>query len=64
MTKTIEINGTKFELTQERRNRITSALIETAEKLDKELGYSEDLQHKDMITFYQNHIAKLQSYLA
>jgi len=64
MEKTITIFKMELELTPERRNRITSALIETSEKLEKELTYSEDLQHADTIAFYRRHIAKLQAYLS
>ena len=62
--KSITISGIEFEMTDERRKRVASALNETREKLSKELRYSEDLQHKDMVEFYRNHIAKLEAYLA
>jgi hypothetical protein len=58
-TKKITVSGMTIELTSERRRRIVEAMIETQGKLDKELAYSEDLQHKDEIKFYRNHIAKL-----
>ena len=59
--KTIKVGNLELELTEERKARITSAMIETADKLEKELNYSEDLQHKDMVEFYTNHIEKLQN---
>ena len=48
---------------EERNRRIKQARAETQRKLDKELGYSEDLQHKDMVDFYRGHIAKLTEML-
>lgn len=62
--KTIKCFETEIELTPERRQRILSAMVETQDKLDKELAYSEDLQHKDTIDFYRSHIAKLENFLA
>ena len=61
--KTININGIEMKLTNERTRRIVEAMIEAQGKLDKELAYSEDLQKKDMIEFYHNHIAKLEGFL-
>ena len=49
---------------KEQTRRIAQALTETQELLEKELAYSEDLQHKDMIDFYTNHIEKLTQMLA
>ena len=62
--KTINCFGMKMELTQERKNRITSALIETMSKLDKELAYSEDLRKQGQIDFYIAHIEKLENILS
>lgn len=62
--KKIKVLGTEIELTETRRRRIVEAMKETQRKLDKELSYSEDLQKKDMIQFYQNHIAKLEKMLS
>lgn len=56
---TIVIGKARMELTPERKRRIEQAMIETQNKLDKELTYSEDLQHKDMIQSYQEHIEYL-----
>jgi len=64
MNKTIKIGNMEIEITSERRQRIVSAMIETQSKLEKELGYSEDLQNKDMIEFYNGHIAKLTEMLS
>ena len=55
---------TNTELSQERRNRIIDAMIETYEKLNKELSYSEDLQHADTVKFYRQHIEKLATMLS
>ena len=51
-------------LTTEQIRRVKSALAETARKLAKELAYSADLQHADMVAFYRGHIAKLEAMLA
>ena len=64
MAKKVNINGIEFQMTGEYRRRTIEALNETRSKLNKELAYSEDLQHKDMIEFYQGHIAKLEDWLA
>lgn len=61
--KTVNCNGVEIELTEDRRRRIIQSMIETQDKLYKELNYSEDLQHKGMIEFYRNHIAKLAGML-
>ena len=61
--KTINIQGNEIELTDEHRRRIIQAMVETQEKLNKELAYSEDLQHKDMVEFYTSHIEKLANML-
>lgn len=50
-------------LTPEQKNRVVSSLVETQDKLEKELSYSKDLQHTDMITFYRQHIVKLNNML-
>lgn len=44
--------------------RAEHALIETRKLLIKELSYREDLQNKEMVEFYQNHIAKLELAIA
>lgn len=62
--KYIVCQGVKMELTDERRKRIIEAQNETQRKLDRELSYSDDLQHKDMIAFYRDHIARLASMLS
>ncbi len=51
-------------MTNETRRRIEQALNETKQKLNKELAYREDLQHDDMVSFYMNHIASLESRLS
>ena len=61
--KTLQIGNTKIEMTEERKNRVREALAETERKLNKELGYSEDLQHKDTVNFYNGHIARLNEML-
>lgn len=62
--KTININGIEMKLTNERTRRIVESIIEAQGKLNKELAYSEDLQKKNMIEFYRNHIAKLEGLLS
>jgi aspartate/glutamate racemase len=62
--KTITIGGMTLELTATRKRRIIEAMQETQTKLDKELRYSEDLQHKDIVDFYRSHIAKLTAMLS
>lgn len=62
--KTYELNGMTFELTNEKTRRILDAISETQRLLDNELKYSEDLQKKDRIEFYRNHIAKLEAIIA
>ena len=61
--KTINISGQEYPLTPERIRRITSAMIETQDKLNKELRYSEDLQKPEMIAFYRSHLDKLSAML-
>ena len=56
---TVTVYGMQLELTDERKRRIVEAMIETQDKLDKELSYSEDLQKADRIAFYRQHIDKL-----
>ena len=63
MNKIITIGTMKIEITDERKKRIYAAKAETEQKLNKELNYSEDLQHKDVIEFYRSHIAKLEDML-
>lgn len=46
-------------MSQEQIKRITQAIIETQNLLNKELSYSEKHQNKQMINFYVNHIKKL-----
>ncbi|MFA4972591.1 MAG: hypothetical protein WC683_08240 [bacterium] len=50
-------------LTSEQRRRVEQAIDECQRKMEKELGYSEDLQDKDMLDFYRGHIAKLMGML-
>jgi hypothetical protein len=64
MAKTIKIGNNEYKMEGEYRRRTVEALNDTREKLAKELSYSKDLQHKDMVEFYNNHIAKLESWLA
>ena len=64
MAKTIKIGNNEYKMEGEYRRRTIEALNETREKLAKELSYSEDLQHADVIKFYQSHIAKLEGWLA
>ena len=51
-------------LTPEYRKRTEAAKVETEKLLNKELSYPTDLQKLDKIVGYQNHIAKLNKYLA
>ena len=51
-------------LTAEQKRRTEAALTETRRKLAKELRYSPDLQHADMVAFYRSHIEKLERMLA
>ena len=51
-------------LTPEYAKRTLAAKNETIALLNKELSYSQDLQKKDKIEFYNNHIAKLDNMLA
>ena len=53
-----------MELTPARTRRILEAKAETQRKLDKELGYSEDLQHAEIIAEYRQHIAHLEGMLS
>ncbi len=62
--KTIKVGNQQLELTEERTSRIVDAMSETQSKLDKELAYSEDLQNKDEIERYRNHIAYLEDMLS
>ena len=62
--KTVNVGGMELELTPERTRRIVGAMIETQDKLDKEMAYSEDLRHQDRIEFYRAHIAKLEGMLS
>ena len=63
--KTITLSGgLELELTDERKGRITQALIETQDKLDKELAYSEDLQKAETVAFYRSHIKRLAAMLS
>jgi hypothetical protein len=50
-------------LTPEYRRRTEAAKQETINLLNKELSYPTDLQKKDKIVGYQNHITKLNTYL-
>ena len=64
MTATVTLSGGMvLRLTYERRRRIELGIVEAQDKLEKELEYSEDLQHKDMIGFYRRHIEKLSAML-
>ena len=51
-------------LTAEQAKRVNQAIKETALLLNKELYYSQDLQHKEKIQGYVNHIEKLNNMLA
>ena len=53
-----------IEITPRMLPRLLDAKAETQRILDKELRYSEDLQHKDTIERYRKHIAKLDEYIA
>jgi hypothetical protein len=50
-------------LTPEYIARTNQAIAETHRLLAKELSYSKDLQHKDAIERYENHLVKLQDML-
>lgn len=45
------------------RVRTRQALIETQEKLEKEMNYQPENRNKGLIEFYGQHIAKLESML-
>jgi hypothetical protein len=62
-TITLPFGQMVLDLTDERRRRISHAIIETYEHLFKELAYSDDLQNKERIAEYRQHIAKLQAWL-
>ena len=62
--KTITVGNQEYELTDEKKRRIFSAIEETERLLNKELSYSEDLQKSEQIEFYRSHITKLLGYLA
>lgn len=64
MVNTINCMGMELELTDERKRRIASALIETQEKLEKEMRFPEDLRKQGMVDFYEKHIAKLVGMLS
>lgn len=51
-------------LSDERKKRVRSAMEETQGKLDKELRHPEDLQNREQVEFYQQHISKLKAMLA
>jgi hypothetical protein len=61
--KTVTLGNLKLELTPERIKRIQQGMNETQRKLDRELGYSADLQNAEIIESYRQHIAKLKSIL-
>lgn len=62
--KTIIVGGMEIKLTPERIRRTLDARAETQRLLDKELKYSEDLQHSEVIDLYRKHIAHLDEILA
>lgn len=61
MTKTIEISGIKYELTEEKIRRINEAIAETKRQIDREMAYSEDLRKTENIIRWQAHIKKLEA---
>jgi hypothetical protein len=50
-------------LTTEYIARTNQSIAETHRLLSKELSYSKDLQHKDVITRYKAHLVKLNDML-
>ena len=50
-------------LTMEQERRTLQALVDTKRALEKELGYSKDLQKQDRIIWLRNHIQKLNKML-
>ncbi len=48
-------------LTENQISRIKQAIKETENLLAKELKYSADLQHANMVEFYKNHINTLKA---
>lgn len=63
MKKTQTQEGENKMLSLEYKRRVIQAQIETQRKLDKELTYSLDLQKKDMVCFYEEHLVKLTAML-
>ena len=61
MTKTIEISGIKYELTEEKIRRINEAIAETKRQIDREMAYREDLRKTENIIRWQAHIKKLEA---
>ena len=51
-------------MTQEQIKRINQAIAETGALLQKELGYSKDLQNAEAVEFYRSHINKLKGMLS
>jgi ribosomal protein S13 len=61
MNKVIEINGMKYELTEDKIRRINEAIAETQVHIDREMKYSEDFRKHENIARWQAHIAKLEA---
>lgn len=61
MTKTIEINGIQYELTEEKIRRINEAIAETKRQIDREMKYSEEFRKHENIARWQAHIKKLEA---
>lgn len=61
--KTIKAGNLELELTPERRQRVENAIIETSEKLEYEMSFSEDLRNEEQIEFYRSHIETLEDML-
>lgn len=60
--KTIEINGIKYELTEEKIRRINEAIAETKRQIDREMtNYSDEFRKHEDIARWQAHIAKLEA---
>lgn len=52
-----------LQLTPERRRRVENALSEVNRKVEREMGYSEDLRNHDEVARLNEHAARLQGYL-
>ena len=62
--KTIEISGIKYEMTEEKINRVKSAIAETKRQIDREMNYSPEFRKTEEISKWQSHIKKLEAMLA